>query len=212
VSRRFMFFKLGVASGDIIQLIPFVFTFNSFNYIFLYNHEIFLSDVTIIPLVVETCQRILKDVQILFQWQVIKMCRSFQVLWCEFRCVGNKGHQISWQLWKHLASSLWMNVANFIFWLLHTCNCPNSLYWLHFVHLIYLLLIVPIYLLTVKTHLMIVLIFLLIVPIILMIVQIFLMIKWILLLIQMIWLTYHLSIFASQILHYYNCYFFGDWK
>lgn len=32
VSRRFMFQKLGVASGDIIQLIPFVFTFNLFEF------------------------------------------------------------------------------------------------------------------------------------------------------------------------------------
>jgi hypothetical protein len=27
--------------------------------------------------------------------------------------------------WEHLTSSLWMNVVNFIFWLLHICNLPT---------------------------------------------------------------------------------------
>jgi len=56
--------------------------------------------------------------------------------------------------------------------------------WFHFVCLVHLLLIVPIYLMTIKTHLMIMPISLPTLPIILMVVWILLMIEWILLLIQ----------------------------
>jgi hypothetical protein len=77
--------------------------------------------------------------------------------------------------WKHLTSSLWMNVTNFIFRLLHIHNLLTL-----FVHY---LLILPIYLLTMRTHLVTILISLLTLSTIMMIMQILLMTKWILLLI-----------------------------
>jgi hypothetical protein len=84
--------------------------------------------------------------------------------------------------WKHLASSLWMNVTNFIFWLLHIHIFPTLTVQLHFVCHVHLMT-TPIYMLTMSTHLVIVPIFLLIVPTNLMIVQIHLMIRQIFLLI-----------------------------
>jgi hypothetical protein len=97
--------------------------------------------------------------------------------------------------WKHLASSLWMNITNFIFWLLHIHILPTLTVQLHFVCHVHLLMTTPIYMLTMSTHL-------LIVPIFLLIVRIHLMIRQIFLLIQSIPMTNHIQISTSQILHF----------
>jgi hypothetical protein len=47
--RRFIFQKLYVAGGDIMQLIPFVHAFYAFESPLFYNHRNHEGDITVIP-------------------------------------------------------------------------------------------------------------------------------------------------------------------
>jgi len=95
-------------------------------------------------------------------------------------------------MWKHLVSSLWMNMVDFIFRLLHIR--------IHFILSVLTPLGFPYTCFANYAHLSIdcentygeCTCFLLTLPIILMIVQIFLITEWILLLIQLIHMTYHM--------------------
>ncbi len=94
-------------------------------------------------------------------------------------------------MWKHLTYHYeWMSqISSFDY--STSIISLHYLYWFHFVHTVHILLIVPIYVMTMRTHLVIVSNSLLIVPIILMIVQIIFMTERILLSIQLIRMTYH---------------------
>jgi hypothetical protein len=56
MSRRVIFQKLRVVSGDNIQLIPFVRAFYAFESHLFYSHHNHENDVTIIPFAMGTCQ------------------------------------------------------------------------------------------------------------------------------------------------------------